>query len=263
MGIVNVTPDSFSDGGRFFSTESAVAHARRLVAEGADLLDVGGESTRPGAEPVDEDEQRRRTAPVIAGIRSAGIAQPIFVDTRKAGVAAAALDAGATGINDISAFRDDPGMAVLVAERRVPVVLMHMRGTPATMQAAPAYADVVAEVVAFLRERIAFATAAGVRPACIAVDPGIGFGKTTEHNLELLRRVDALLSLNKPVLIGPSRKRFLGEILGLPQPADRDTATLGAVAAAVLGGAAVVRVHEVAAVRQIVALCSAIRRGRP
>ena len=250
MGIVNVTPDSFSDGGRFFSTESAVAHARRLVAEGADLLDVGGESTRPGAEPVDEDEQRRRTAPVIAGIRSAGIAQPIFVDTRKAGVAAAALDAGATGINDISAFRDDPGMAVLVAERRVPVVLMHMRGTPATMQAAPAYADVVA-------------TAAGVRPACIAVDPGIGFGKTTEHNLELLRRVDALLSLNKPVLIGPSRKRFLGEILGLPQPADRDTATLGAVAAAVLGGAAVVRVHEVAAVRQIVALCSAIRRGRP
>lgn len=262
MGVVNVTPDSFSDGGMFADAEAAVRHACRLVADGADLLDVGGESTRPGAQPVSAAEQCRRVTPVIEGIRRAGVRVPVFVDTRLADVAVAALNAGATGINDISALRDDDRLAKVAAEREATVVLMHMAGTPATMQERPTYGDVVAEVAAFLRERAAFAAAAGLARDRIAIDPGIGFGKTADHNLELLRRMDAIVALGLPVLVGPSRKRFLGEVLGESEPLRRDVGTLGAVAAAVLGGASVVRVHEVAASRQVVAVCAAIRRGR-
>ncbi len=261
MGIVNVTPDSFSDGGLYADPAAAVTRAACHVADGADLLDIGGESTRPGAEPVSPAVQRQRVAPVIGAIRDVGVRVPIFVDTRLAEVAEAALKAGATGINDISALRDDPQMAALAAERRCPVILMHMQGTPATMQANPSYADVVVEVAAFLRERVLAAMARGIPRECVAIDPGIGFGKTTTHNLELLRRLDALTSLDVPVLVGPSRKRFLGEVLGIDRPADRDVGTLAAVAAAVLGGASVVRVHEAAATRQVVEVCAAIRRG--
>jgi dihydropteroate synthase len=261
MGVVNVTPDSFSDGGRFLDACAAIEHAGRLVADGADLLDVGGESTRPGAEPVDAAEQRRRVVPVIEGLREAGLATPIFVDTRRADVAAAALDAGATGVNDVSALRDDPAMAALLARRNAPVVLMHMLGTPATMHRNPAYQDVVGEVAAFLRERVRFAVASGIGRDRIAIDPGIGFGKTVSHNLELLRRTDALAGMGLPVLVGPSRKRFIGEILGIDRPAERDVGTLAAVAAAVLGGADVVRVHEVAMTSQVVRVAWAIRGG--
>jgi len=261
MGIINVTPDSFSDGGLFERPDAAVRRAACLAADGADLLDVGGESTRPGAGPVAPDEQCRRVVPVIEGVRRLGIGMPIFVDTRSAAVAAAALDAGATGVNDVSALRDDPAMAKLVADRRAPIVLMHMQGTPESMQQRPHYRDVVAEVAAFLRERIEYAVAKGIGRDRIAVDPGIGFGKTTSHNLELLRRIDAFTGLGVPVLVGPSRKRFIGEVLGIERPADRDAGTLGAVAAAVLGGAEVVRVHEVAAAAQVVRVCAAIRRA--
>ncbi|MBN1489425.1 MAG: dihydropteroate synthase [Phycisphaerae bacterium] len=262
MGVVNVTPDSFSDGGRFLARGSAVAQAIRLVTDGADLLDIGGESTRPGAEPVSVMQQCGRIVPVIVALRESGITVPVFVDTRSAEVAAAALDAGADGVNDISALRDDPEMAPLVSERKAPIVLMHMQGTPATMQAAPRYTDVVAEVAAFLAERVAAASDQGVALDRIAVDPGIGFGKTTEHNLELLANMDKLAAVGTPVVVGPSRKRFIGELLGIEHPADRDTGTLGAVAAAILGGAAAVRVHETGAARQIVQLCHAIRHFR-
>lgn len=262
MGIVNVTPDSFSDGGAFLEPAVAIDHGLRLIDEGADLLDIGGESTRPGAEPVPPQEQCRRILPVLDGLRRSGARVPLFVDTRSAAVARAALDAGADGINDISALRDDPAMSELVAERSCPVILMHMKGTPATMQLAPAYGDVVAEVVAFLQERVEYAVARGIASDRIAIDPGIGFGKTTDHNLALLKRTDALVSTGRPVVVGPSRKRFIGDLLGIGRPADRDIGTLGAVAAAVAGGAAVVRVHAVAMARQVVVVCAAIRKGR-
>jgi dihydropteroate synthase len=259
MGVVNVTPDSFSDGGRFFGTDAAVVHAEKLVADGGDLLDIGGESTRPGSQDVDAAEQRRRVVPVIEGLRKAGVRTPIFIDTRSAEVAAAALDAGANGVNDISALREDAAMPALVAERGVPIVLMHMLGTPATMQKDPTYGDVIAEVAAFLEERVALAVAHGIPRSRLAIDPGIGFGKTAAHNLELLRRTDVLAGLGVPVVVGPSRKRFIGEVLGIDEPANRDVGTLAAVAAAVLGGAAVVRVHEAAMAIQIVRMCAAIR----
>jgi dihydropteroate synthase len=262
MGIINVTPDSFSDGGRFLERGDALAHARRLIADGADLLDIGGESSRPGAEPVPADEQIHRVRPVIEAARAAGIDAPIFVDTRLAAVADAALAAGATGVNDIAALRDDPDLAPLVASRRCPVVLMHMAGTPKSMQADPRYRDVVAEVRAFLAERAAAAVAAGIARDRIAVDPGIGFGKTLDHNLTILAHTDALVELGFSVLVGPSRKRFIGELLGIDDPAGRDTATLAAVAAAVLGGASAVRVHEVAAARDVATLAAAIARAR-
>lgn len=262
MGVVNVTPDSFSDGGAWLETAAAVEHARRLVADSADLLDIGGESTRPGSQPVDASEQQRRVVPVIEGIRRAGLETPVFVDTRSADVARAALDAGADGVNDISALRDDDAMAGLVAERRAPVVLMHMLGDPATMQADPAYGHVVPEVAIFLKRRAEFAVDRGISPDRIAIDPGIGFGKALEHNLDLLHRTDVFAGLGFPLLVGPSRKRFIGQILRVADPAQRDTGTLGAVAAAVLGGASIVRVHEVAATRQVVEVCAAIRRRR-
>jgi len=256
MGILNVTPDSFSDGGRFTDRGRAVEHGLAMEREGADIIDVGGESTRPGAEPVPEDEELARVVPVIEGLRAAGLEASISIDTSKAAVATAALEAGADLVNDVSALRADPEMAALVAERGVPCVLMHMRGEPRTMQRDPRYADVVAEVRAFLEERLAAAVAAGIAEERIWIDPGIGFGKTAEHNLTLLRELDALADLGRPIVIGTSRKSFLGRITG------RDYTGLAAatVATSVLAyerGARVFRVHDVAPTRDALLVAAA------
>lgn len=246
MGVINVTPDSFSDGGLFNSAEAAVAHGLRLLAEGADLLDVGGESTRPGAVPVPPREECARVLPVVEGLVARGVRR-ISVDTRNAATAAACLDAGASWINDISALRHDPAMA-RAARKADCVVLMHMRGTPATMQQGKiAYDDVAREVADFLAQRVRAAQDAGIAPDRILVDPGIGFGKTLEHNLELSRRLQAFHSLAAGIVYGPSRKGFLGKLVGEQDPRQRTAATLGAVAAAALQGADVVRVHDVRA----------------
>jgi len=265
MGVVNVTPDSFSDGGRFVEAGDAVAQGLALVGAGADLLDVGGESTRPGADPVDEAEELRRVVPVVGGLADAGV--PLSVDTTKAAVAAAALDAGATIVNDVSAGRLDPAMLPLVADRGAGVVLMHMRGEPRTMQDAPAYDDVVGDVGSFLGERLAAAHSAGIDPGACCADPGIGFGKTLEHNLVLLARLRELVAgLDAPVLVGTSRKRFLGAVLrdvagevGEPPPDRRDDATLATVVWALEQGARVVRVHDVRPAARAVALLGAMR----
>jgi dihydropteroate synthase len=225
MGVVNVTPDSFSDGGAFMDPEAAIDHGLRLAFEGAHLLDVGGESTRPGADPVPQDEELDRVIPVIEGIRARNPDIRISVDTSKAGVAAAALDAGADYVNDVTALRGDPDMAGLVAERHVDVCLMHMLGTPRTMQAEARYDDVVTDVRAFLSARIEAATDAGIALERIEVDPGIGFAKTIDHNLELLRRLDELTTLGRPLVLGTSRKSFLGKITGR-ETAERMPATL-------------------------------------
>jgi dihydropteroate synthase len=256
MGVLNVTPDSFSDGGRFASEESAVAHAREMADAGADLIDVGGESTRPGSQPVPEDEQIRRVVPVIRRIASLPIT--ISIDTTRSAVAQAALDAGAALVNDISAARDDGAMLPLLARRRVPVVLMHMRGAPATMQDNPVYHDVTAEVIEHLRGRMTAAKSAGVEESKILLDPGIGFGKTMEHNLELIRRQRELSSLGRPVVIGTSRKGFIGRITGESEPSKRLFGTAACVAWAVASGAAVVRVHDVAPMKQVVDMTRAI-----
>jgi dihydropteroate synthase len=211
MGIVNVTPDSFSDGGLFLDAGAAVAHARKLAADGADILDIGGESTRPGAEPVPIEEELSRVAPVLDEISDIGA--QISIDTSKAGVARAAIERGASIVNDVSALRADAGMAELLAETGVGCCLMHMRGEPRSMQRDPRYGDVVDEVKAFLEERLSFAVRAGVREEQIMLDPGIGFGKTVVHNLALLRRLAELASLGRPLVVGTSRKSFLGRIL--------------------------------------------------
>lgn len=246
MGIVNVTPDSFSDGGRFFSVDAAVEHGMRLAAGGAGMLDVGGESTRPGAAPVTAEEELRRVLPVIRGLVSAG-APPISIDTSKALVAREALAAGAEAINDVTALEGDPAMLPLAAESGCGVCAMHMRGDPQTMQAAPHYDDVVAEVLDFLRRRRDALVAAGVRPEAITLDPGIGFGKTTAHNLALLRAAANFTALGCPILVGPSRKRFIGEVLCDPH-AERLSGTIGAALAVARGGAQILRVHDVAEV---------------
>ena len=247
MGIVNVTPDSFSDGGLFLEPERAVAHGRRLLEEGADILDVGGESTRPGAEPVPAAIELERTAPVIAQL--AGSGATVSIDTSKARVAGAALDAGATIVNDVTALRGDPELAALCAERTCEVILMHMRGSPRTMQDAPVYHDVVDEVRAFLAARIEAATAAGIDEQRIWIDPGIGFGKTTVHNLELLRRLGRLCELGRPVVVGSSRKRFLGALTGR-EVDERLGGTIASSVLALAHGAEVLRVHEVLAARR-------------
>lgn len=258
MGVVNVTPDSFSDGGRFLGSGGAIAHGRRLFADGADLVDVGGESTRPGAEAVPASEEIRRVVPVIAGLVEAGV--PVSVDTSKPEVATAALAAGALVVNDITAF-SHPEMALLVAEAGCGAVLMHMQGTPQTMQENPTYGDVVVEVRDFLMERAAWAERAGVERQCICVDPGIGFGKAHIHNLQLLARLDLLVSTGYPVLIGTSRKSFLGRVLDQPDPAERDVATAATVAIAATRGAAIVRVHNVEMTRQAVLVADAVVRS--
>lgn len=256
MGVVNVTPDSFSDGGRHAHPESAVAHGLRLAAEGADQLDVGGESTRPGAAPVGADEERERVVPVIAGLRDANPGLQISVDTTKASVAAAALDAGARYVNDVTALTGDPDMAALVAERGAGVCLMHMRGTPRTMQDHARYDDVVDDVRAFLAARVEAAVAAGIAPERIEIDPGIGFAKDAGQNLELLRRLGELTTLGPPVVLGTSRKSFLGAITGRPA-GERVPATLATLVLGYAAGARVFRVHDVAPARDALAVATA------
>jgi dihydropteroate synthase len=256
MGVVNVTPDSFSDGGAFLDRDAAVAHGLRLAFEGADLLDIGGESTRPGADPVPAGKELDRVIPVIEGIRAENDAVRISIDTSKAEVAAAALDAGADYVNDVTALRGDPDMAPLVAERGVDVCLMHMIGTPRTMQSEARYDDVVADVTAFLAGRVEAATAAGIALERIEVDPGIGFAKTTDHNLELLDRLRELTELGRPIVLGTSRKSFLGRITGR-ETAERVPATLATVVMGLERGAEVFRVHDVAPARDALAVAAA------
>jgi dihydropteroate synthase len=258
MGIVNVTPDSFSDGGRFAGAAEAVAHGLRLEEEGADLLDVGGESTRPGAEPVPAAEERRRVLPVIARLADR-VRIPISVDTSKAEVAREALEAGASLVNDVTALRGDPEMAAVVARGRAALVLMHMRGQPRTMQRAPRYRDVAGEVAAFLAQAARRAEAAGVERSRILLDPGLGFGKTVAHNLILLRSLGRLASLGYPLVLGPSRKSFIGKALNA-EVGDRLAGTLACVAFAQRHGAHVVRVHDVKATVQLVKMLEAIER---
>jgi dihydropteroate synthase len=244
MGVVNVTPDSFSDGGRWASPDAAITHGRELLVAGADILDVGGESTRPGAAPVGAEEELRRVLPVVEGLREAGA--QLSIDTTKRAVAEAALAAGATLVNDVSALRFDPELAGLVADAGCDVCLMHMLGEPRTMQDDPRYEDVVDDVKAFLEERLAFATAHGIAEARILLDPGIGFGKTLEHNLELLRRLDELAALGRPLVVGTSRKAFLGRLTGRTVAAERVAGTVAANVLALERGAAIFRVHDVA-----------------
>lgn len=256
MGIVNVTPDSFSDGGRYFDPAAAVEHGFRLAAEGADLLDVGGESTRPGAAPVEVDEELRRVAPVVEALaRQAGV--PVSIDTRKARVAREAIAAGAEAVNDVSGFEDDAEMIAVVAESGCGALAMHMQGEPRTMQRAPRYGDVVAEVFAYLRSRRDALVADGVAAERIALDPGIGFGKTLAHNLALLRSIGRLRELGQPVVVGHSRKRWIGELLG-DLGADRTAGTLSASIYLAAQGADVLRVHDVGAVRQAILLFDAL-----
>lgn len=255
MGVVNVTPDSFSDGGLFLDAEAAIEHGLELAEQGAEILDVGGESTRPGALEVSAEEERGRIEPVVAGVAEAGHA--VSVDTSKSVVAEAALDAGASIVNDVTALRGDPEIAGLCAERGVSLVLMHMRGDPRTMQIEPRYEDVVDEVKAFLAERIEFAVAAGVSEERIWLDPGIGFGKTLEHNLELLRRLGELRELGRPLVVGTSRKSFIGKIDG-SEVGDRLGGTIASSVLAATEGADVLRVHDVAESRQALLLATAI-----
>jgi len=259
MGILNVTPDSFSDGGKNHKPAVAIAAGKRMAREGADIIDVGGESTRPGAESVPLDVEIDRVLPVIEGLAKA-VKVPVSIDTRHAKVAAKALGAGASMVNDVSAL-SEPAMAKLVAQRKVPVVLMHMLGNPKTMQDDPKYGDVVEEVTAFLGERIRYAESKGIDRELVIVDPGIGFGKTAEHNLELLRRLPELRSLGRPILVGPSRKAFIGKVLGAAVDQRRE-GTLAAVAAAVLNGADIVRVHDVAGCRKAALVAWAVREGK-
>jgi dihydropteroate synthase len=256
MGILNVTPDSFADGGRFAAPEAAIARGLALFEAGADWVDVGGESTRPGASRVESAEETRRVAPVVEGLRRRG-AGPISVDTTRADVARAALDAGADLVNDVSAFRFDDAMGPLVAERAVPAVLVHARGPFARMHRDPEYGDVAAEVVAELEEALDRAERAGVRRASVIVDPGLGFSKGPGHSLEALARLGALAALDRPVLVGASRKSFIGRVLDRPVE-ERLAGTAAAVAAAVLLGAHVVRVHDVPEMRDVARVCDAI-----
>ena len=256
MGIINVTPDSFSDGGQYFDTERAVARGLELAADGADILDVGGESTRPGSLPVPEAEELRRVVPVIGALRKRTTCL-LSVDTTKAAVARAALDSGADIVNDTSAFRFDPAMPGEVARSGAGVILMHMQGTPLTMQRSPRYGDLLDEIRAFLGERIRMAEAAGIPRERIVVDPGIGFGKTFEDNLALLRRQEVFHELGRPLLLGFSRKAFLGRLLGLP-PEERLEGTIAAAVLSVERGAHILRVHDVGPVVRAVRAAEAI-----
>jgi dihydropteroate synthase len=259
MGVLNVTPDSFSDGGLFVEPGVAAAHGLRLVAEGAAVVDVGGESTRPGAEPVSVEEELARVEPVLDALRGV----PVSIDTAKAEVARRALELGAELVNDVTALRGDPALAEVVAGGDAFLCLMHMQGDPRTMQVSPKYDDVVGDVLAFLEGRLAFAVECGIREEHICIDPGIGFGKTPDQNLELLRRLDELLVLGRPVLVGVSRKSTFGRVLGDP------TATTGSIAASVAAsvaayarGASIVRAHDVRETVEALAVAAAVERGR-
>jgi dihydropteroate synthase len=259
MGIVNVTPDSFSDGGAYLDPAAAIEHGLQLIGEGADILDIGGESTRPGAASVDAEAELDRVLPVIDGLAGSGV--PISIDTSKAAVAERALERGAEIVNDVTAL-GDPGMAAVCAGAHCGLILMHMRGTPRTMQEDPVYEDLIGEVRAFLAERLALALEAGVSEAGIHVDPGIGFGKTTEHNLELIDRLGELRELGRPIVLGASRKAFIGRISGRPV----DERLGGSLAAGVVGtlrGADVLRVHDVRATRDAIQVAEAILGERP
>ena len=259
MGVLNVTPDSFSDGGLFVDPTQAIAHGKRAIDEGAVLVDVGGESTRPGAEPVSSEDEIARVEPVLEGLR--GLATSI--DTSKAAVARRALDLGAELVNDVTALRGDPEMAGIVADGDAFVCLMHMQGEPRTMQVAPRYDDVVSDVLAFLEERVAFAVENGIAEERIAVDPGIGFGKTPDQNLELLRRLEELSTLGRPVLVGVSRKSTLGKILGDPGATTGTVAaSVGAAVVAFERGASVIRAHDVRETVEALQIAVAVERGR-
>jgi len=259
MAVLNVTPDSFYDGGRRLEVEQAVADGIELAAAGADVIDIGGESTRPGARPVPEEEELERVLPVVRGLRRS-LSIPISIDTYKSRVARAALREGADIVNDISALRFDAEMASLIAQEKVPVVLMHMQGTPRTMQAEPRYDDVVREVGDFLAAQVRYAVERGVERERIIVDPGIGFGKTVDHNLALLRGLPALTGLGLPLLVGASRKTFIGKILGA-DPEERLEGSLAAAVAAVLAGANMIRTHDARATLRAVRIADALRFG--
>lgn len=256
MGIINVTPDSFSDGGNCFAPEAAVCQADALVMAGTDILDIGGESTRPYASPVSQAQELARVIPVIEAIRSRH-SLPISIDTTKAEVARQALAAGADMINDVSALRSDPEMIDVVRQSQVPLIIMHMQGTPGDMQANPSYVNVVGDIIGFFRERLAWIKDQGVDVNRVTIDPGIGFGKTMAHNLIILKYLSQFTTLGRPVLLGHSRKRFIGDLTGLP-PQERDQATAVLSALAVASGVSIIRVHDVAATRQAVRLAEAV-----
>lgn len=260
MGVLNVTPDSFYDGGRHAGPDAAVRHGRRLADEGADIIDVGGESTRPGSEPVDADEELRRVIPVIERLKDR-IAQPVSIDTRKADVARRAIRAGARMVNDVSGMTADPEMVEVVSTTGVPAVIMHTAGAPADMQRNPGYEDTVGEIVAWLGARIEYAGAHGVRRSQIVIDPGIGFGKRLSDNLLLIRSLASFRKLKRPILIGPSRKSFIGRVLDV-EKSDRLEGTAAAVALSIANGASIVRVHDVREMGRVVRMTDAICRAR-
>ncbi len=265
MGILNITPDSFFDGGKFLSRDLAIDHALRMADEGADIIDVGGESTRPGSEPTSLSEELKRVLPVIEGIRKHSEI-PLSIDTYKADVAKKALDAGADVVNDISALSFDVRMADVVARANVPVVMQHIKGTPRDMQKNPSYEDVIGEIKSFFVERISFAQGRGIKAEQIIIDPGIGFGKRLQDNLAILRDLKALKELGKPLLIGTSMKSFLGRILGTDDVSERAEATLASIAISLWNGADIVRVHDVARTRKVVLFMEALmteKKGQP
>ena len=261
MGVLNVTPDSFSDGGLHFDKTSALDQGLRMFDAGADIIDIGGESTRPGSEPVALEEELRRTIPVIESL-SAKVTVPISIDTYKAEVARRALDAGASIVNDISGLRFDPRMAGVVSASKVPVVVMHIKGSPRSMQQCPAYEALIPEILDYLRGSIAIALEAGVSEEKIIIDPGIGFGKTFDHNLEILHNLDRFALLGRPVLIGPSRKAFIGRILDNAPSQERIYGTAAAVAISIMKGANIIRVHDVREMVQVARVADAVKREK-
>ena len=258
MGIVNVTPDSFSDGGKFFSPEVAISHASKLITQGADIIDIGGESTRPGAKQVSESEELKRVIPVIEKIRTDNPTILISIDTTKASVAKHAVEAGADIINDVSGLSFDNNMIGIVESYNIPVVIMHMKGNPQNMQLNPKYKDIVNEILDFFKMKIKIAIQSGINRSMIILDPGIGFGKTVEHNFELLSRLNEFNVLELPIMIGPSRKSFIGITLDLP-PEDRVEGTAAAVSAGVMNGASIVRVHDVKSMKRVVRIIEKVR----
>lgn len=261
MGILNVTPDSFSDGGLLFDKTHAVEACLRMVDEGADIIDIGGESTRPGSDPVPFDEELRRTLPVIESL-SSKVKVPISIDTYKADIARRALDAGASIVNDISGLTYDPEMPAVIARYNVPVVIMHIKGSPKNMQKNPSYNALIPEILEYFRSRIAFAVKSGIPEDRIIIDPGIGFGKTFDHNLEILHNLHKFTTLGRPVLIGPSRKAFIGKILDDAPATDRIEGTSAAVAISIMQGANIVRVHDVKEMARVAKVADAIKRER-